>query len=342
MYKRFVRPSSGARPTLAEQFGVRSAAQVIGDVRTILGRLAKPDQGTLGPSVVGHFRPSISLPAYAGFVPVSGVSPIMNFFDRVGGGRGFRVTVTKERARDHRGGRLTYDEHDGTDFVCPPGMPVVAAAPGVLVATRDTFLRGGLTACVDHGNGVVTQYTHLTRVLAEVGQSLRRGDVLAWSGSGGLDMVSGFPWVPPHVHFMVWVHGVPVDPYRSAAEPPSRSHWLHGDDPQPSGPLASDAAPPTLETIRVDERGLDRIVEQCKSTTILDEIGRAKHAVTRLAIVEDSLHHDRDAWPAGSFGRPLRPSSNPSSVRLSLPLPASEYRAARPYDSPLTKPRDRG
>jgi len=342
MYKRFVRSAPGAPPSLAEQFGVRGPAQLLRDVRSILGRLSQPDQATLGPSVIGHFRPSISLPAYAGFLPVSGVAPIMNFFDRFAGGRGFRVTVTKKSARDHRGGRLTYDEHDGTDFVCPPGVPVVAAAPGVLVATRDTFLRGGLTACVDHGAGVVTQYTHLTRVVAEIGQSLRRGDVLAWSGSGGIDMLSSFPWVPPHVHFMVWDNGVPVDPYRAADESPSAGRWLHDNDPQTSGPMASDPAPPTLASVGVDRRALDDVVEQCKSPWILDELLRARHVATRLALVEDSLHHDRDAWPPGLFGTRMRPGADAASVRFTLPLPASEYRSASARDSFLTKPKARG
>jgi murein DD-endopeptidase MepM/ murein hydrolase activator NlpD len=339
MYKRRDRSLFREGASIAEQFGVRSAGQVWRDVRTILGRLAQPYQTTLGLSVVGHFRPSIALPAYAGFMPVSGISPIMNFFDRFAGGRGYRATVTKKTARDYRGGRLTYDEHDGTDFVCPPGVPVVAAAPGVLVAIRDRFLRGGLTASVDHGAGVLTQYTHLTRVVAEIGQPLRRGDVLAWSGSGGLDMLSGFPWVPPHVHFMVWVNGVPVDPFRATGEPARPGGWLHENDPRTSGPLGDDAAPPTLARIEVDEDALERVVAQCKSQSIADELARAGHAATCLAVVEDSLHHDREAWPAGLFGTRLRPEADAARVRLTLPLAASEYRAARPYDNVFTRPR---
>ena len=338
MYERF-RPSEAAsRASIAEQFGVRGVRQVGRDLGTILSHMASSGGGPIDPTVVGHFRPTISLPAYAGLKPVSGIAPIMNFFDRTGGGRGFRRTVTKRRARDWRGGRLTYDEHDGTDFVCPPRTPIVAAAPGVLVAARDSFLRGGLTACIDHGGGVVTQYTHLTRVVAEIGQSLVRGEVLAWSGTGGLDMVSGFPWVPPHVHFMVWVDGVPVDPYRLADDGPRRVKWLHGNDPETSGERSDDRRPQTLAEVRFDESALERTVAACKSSTIREEIERATHPATRLAILEDSLHHDRDAWPGGLFGTPLRPRSG-ESVELTLPLPASGYRAARPHDGLFTKPR---
>jgi murein DD-endopeptidase MepM/ murein hydrolase activator NlpD len=339
MYQRF-RPSEAAsRASIAEQFGVRGARQVAHDIGTILSHMARGG-GTLDPTVVGHFRPSISLPAYAGLKPVSGVAPIMNFFDRTGGGRGFGRVVTKRTARDWRGGRLTYDEHDGTDFVCPPRTPIVAAAPGVLVATRDSFLRGGLTACVDHGGGVVTQYTHLTRVVAAIGQPLARGEVLAWSGTGGLDMVSGFPWVPPHVHFMVWLDGVPVDPYRAVGEAPQRVRWLHGNEPETSDARAADSRPLTLADVAVDQAAIDSALAGCSHPAISKEIESASHVATRVAILEDSLHHDRDAWPSGIFGMRLRPASS-TIVELTLPLPVSGYRAARAHDGLLTKPRRR-
>lgn len=340
MYQRF-RPSEPAsRPSIAEQFGVRGVRQLARDIGTIFSHMAASGTAPVDPTVVGHFRPSIALPAYAGLKPVSGVAPIMNFFDRTGGGRGFRRTVTKRAARDWRGGRLTYDEHDGTDFVCPPRTPVAAAAPGILVATRDSFLRGGLTACVDHGAGVVTQYTHLTRVIASIGQPLARGEVLAWSGTGGLDMVSGFPWVPPHVHFMVWLDGVPVDPYRAAGESSQRVRWLHGNEPETSPERPSDPRPPTLAEVPIDEAAIDRTLAACNRPSIRDEVERAAHAATRAAILEDSLHHDRDAWPAGLFGTRLRPFAA-TIVELTLPLSTSGYRAARAHDGLFTKPRRR-
>ncbi|NUO48317.1 MAG: M23 family metallopeptidase [Polyangiaceae bacterium] len=338
MYERFHPSKAASRASIAEQFGVRGVRQLARDLGTILSHMASSSAPPVDPTVVGHFRPSMSLPAYAGLKPVSGIAPIMNFFDRAGGGRGFRRIVTKRTARDWRGGRLTYDEHDGTDFVCPPRTPIVAAAPGVLVATRDSFLRGGLTACVDHGGGVVTQYTHLTRVVAEIGQPLARGEVLAWSGTGGLDMVSGFPWVPPHVHFMAWVDGMPVDPYRLPDDAAQRVRWLHGNDPETSGERTSDVRPRTLADVSVDEAAVERGVASCKSSAIRAELERATHPATRLAIFEDSLHHDRDAWPDGLFGTRMRPAAG-EIVQLTLPLPIAGYRAARAHDGMFSKPR---
>lgn len=338
-YKRYHPTPVAAAPSLFEQFGIRGFSQIGRDLRTILGELRSPAGPLLDLSVVHHARPMISIPAYAGLIPNSGVAPILNYFDRTVDGRGWQRRVTKKQARDWRGGRLTYDGHDGTDFACPPRMAVVAAAPGVLVAIRDTFLRGGLTACVDHGNGVITQYTHLTQMVATIGQPLQRGDVLAWSGTAGLDMLSSFPWVAPHIHFMVWIDGKPVDPFRRKDEPPRRVGWLRENEPETSGPLADDRAPLTLSDVSVNEIALERVIAQCTNAGIRTELSRAIHPATRLAIVEDSLQHDADAWPQGLSGTLLRHDKNHTQVKLTMPLPASEYRTARPYDNFLSRPK---
>ncbi len=283
--------------SLAQLFAVRSRAQLRRDLEHITRELFTGEP-SLALSTAGLFRPDLSVPSYLGLRPRDGVSPIFNLFDRTGGGKGFRSTVTRARCRDFRGGRLTYDEHDGTDFVCPPGTPVVAAAPGVLVAVRDTFFRGGLTACVDHG-GVVTQYTHLAR-LAEgvtIGARLRRGEVLGASGCGGLDMISGFPWIPPHVHFMVWREGQPVDPFLRPDERAAPGTWLSDNDPQASDARARDDDPPALDELAIDREAARSIAARCLSPRVREELARPEnaHPATQVALLEDSLHHDRKA-----------------------------------------------
>ncbi len=337
MFQRLASPRP--RFSLADQFGLRSAPQVVRDVGRMLRRIGTAtDAPPLRLSTAGFWRPDISLPAYAGLLPSDGVSPIFNLFDRVGGARGFAGVATRERARDFRGGRLTYDEHDGTDYVCPPGTPLASAAPGVLVAYRDSFLRGGLTACVDHGGGVLTQYTHLARRVAEVGQPLRRGETVALSGTAGLDMLSGFPWVPPHVHFMIWVRGVPVDPYRAPGEPERPGGFVHGNDPCTSGTLPGDGGPRSLAEVAVDEAALDAAIARCVDRSIQGEIERARSPVTRLALFEDSRHHDRAAWPLDMPFGLGRPPADAGPVKLTLPLPAGLYRRARFADAPWTSP----
>lgn len=324
---------------LAGRFGVRSRAQVKRDLALVLSHLPKRDRYTFDLRSASLLRPDLSLPAYAGKVPADGTAPIFNFFDRAGGAKDFRFTVTRATVRDWRGGRLSYDEHDGTDFVCPPRTPLVAAAPGVVAASRDRWLRGGLTLCVDHGHGVVTQYTHLDRILVEEGQPVARGETIALSGFSGFDMTQFFPWVPPHVHFMVWVHGVPVDPYRADGDATTTT-WAHGDDPiAVDGALPDDDRPDDVLREALDERALDDACARCRDDDVRDELARAKTARARAAILEDSLHHDRPSWPAGAYGAaPWRKTGDPTRVRLTLPLPSSIYRRARAADAPWTRP----
>lgn len=326
--------------SLAQLFAIRSGAQLVRDLRHIAGELFTGEP-SLALSTAGLFRPGLGLPTYLGLRRRDGVSPIFNLFDRTGGGKGFRSTVTRDTCRDYRGGRLTYDEHDGTDFVCPPGTPVVAAAPGVLVATRDTFFRGGLTACVDHG-GVVTQYTHLARLAdgVAVGTRLRRGEVLGASGCGGVDMISGFPWVPPHVHFMVWREGQPVDPFLQGDERPAPGAWLHDNDPRASDELPGDPPPPELDALVVDREVARELIARCRSPRVQAELARPEsaHPATQAALLEDSIHHDRKAWPEGLDPSPLRPRAPDPALRLTLPLTTREYTRGAPVDAPWTRP----
>lgn len=337
MFRRTSVPSD--LPGFVARFGVKSAGQLRETVRHVLSHQVDRERFVAGPSTAGFLRPDLSWPAYAGLVPKDGLSPVYHFFDRTSGGLGFAGLVTRDRARDYRGGKLTYDEHDGTDFVCPPGMRATSAAPGVLVAVRDRILRGGLTACVDHG-GVVTQYTHLAKVTAQIGQPLQRGEPVGLTGHAGFDMIIGFPWVPPHIHFMAWVLGRPVDPYLRPDEDEHAATWAQRNDPLPSdGALPGDPAPLTLADIDVDARAIEAAMRACRDPGILKELEAAPHDATRAAILEDSLHHDRPAWPDDARRLDLRPNGCRAKVRLTLPLPASEYRGTRVADAPWTRPR---
>ena len=336
MFRRVSPPSE--LPAFLSRFRAQSPAHLAHTFREVLSHQLGGSRFGADLTTAGFFRPDLSLPAYAGLAPTDGLAPIYHFFDRTAGGLLFAGNVTRGRARDYRGGKLTYDEHDGTDFVCPPGMAVTAAAPGVLVAVRDRFLRGGLTACVDHG-GVVTQYTHLSKVTAEIGQALSRGEALGLSGHAGFDMVIGFPWVPPHIHFMAWTLGQPVDPYLREEEDEHAAVWAQRNDPLPAtGPLPGDAEPLSLEDIQVDVAAVERAWKLCSDSVIAEEIERAPHHASRVAILEDSLHHDRSAWPEEARTLVFRPHGVHRKVRLSLPLPASEYRGTRVADAFWTRP----
>jgi murein DD-endopeptidase MepM/ murein hydrolase activator NlpD len=78
---------------------------------------------------------------------------------------------------------------------------------------------------VDHGNGLQTYYGHLSHFLVVPGQEVRRGEVIALSGSTG--RATG-----PHVHYEVRLRGTPVNPYRfmaKAAGTRSFSSRTHND-----------------------------------------------------------------------------------------------------------------
>jgi len=94
--------------------------------------------------------------------------------------------------------------HSGTDFGGAPGTPILATAPGSVVFAGTLDVRGNATI-IDHGWGVFTGYWHQTELYVRVGDFVMTGQVIGTIGSTG--RVSG-----PHLHWELWVNGVPVDP----------------------------------------------------------------------------------------------------------------------------------
>ena len=104
--------------------------------------------------------------------------------------------------------------HTGLDFPAEDGVPIRAAAGGVVVA-RETHPAYGLLLELDHGNGLSTRYGHCSSIEVSVGSVVRRGQQVARVGSTGRSTGS-------HLHFEVLVDGVPQDPARflALAAPP--------------------------------------------------------------------------------------------------------------------------
>ena len=112
------------------------------------------------------------------------------------------VTSPFGTARVFNGTLQSY--HGGTDFRAAVGTPVIAANDGVVAIAKDRYYAGG-SVVIDHGEGIYTQYYHLSALNVKVGQSVKKGDIIALSGASG--RVSG-----PHLHFGVIVGGVQVNP----------------------------------------------------------------------------------------------------------------------------------
>jgi murein DD-endopeptidase MepM/ murein hydrolase activator NlpD len=109
-------------------------------------------------------------------------------------------------------GKLTGDYHKGVDLRSPHGRPVRATAAGRVVISQAFRLHGG-TVGVDHGQGVNSIYIHLSKRL------VKEGDVVAAGTPLGLVGATGFA-TGPHLHWGLYVNGLPVNPNQWLAPVP--------------------------------------------------------------------------------------------------------------------------
>jgi murein DD-endopeptidase MepM/ murein hydrolase activator NlpD len=96
--------------------------------------------------------------------------------------------------------------HEGLDVAAPHGTPVVATADGVVSFTGPLSAFGNVVF-INHGHGFTTFYAHNTSIRAKEGQTVKRGEVIAYVGATG--RATG-----PHVHYEVQVNGTTVNPMK--------------------------------------------------------------------------------------------------------------------------------
>lgn len=96
--------------------------------------------------------------------------------------------------------------HRAIDIGVPEGTRVSASDGGTVIQTGP-YSGYGNVVMIDHGNGVVTQYSHLSKVAVRRGQKVARGQEVALSGNTGVS-------TGPHLDFKMFVNGTPVDPMK--------------------------------------------------------------------------------------------------------------------------------
>lgn len=100
--------------------------------------------------------------------------------------------------------------HNGLDIAAPTGTLIMAPASAKVIDTGSYYFNGN-TVFLDHGQGLLSAYLHMNEIKVKPGQMVKQGDVLGTVGATG--RVTG-----PHLHWIVYLNKVAVDPALFIAE----------------------------------------------------------------------------------------------------------------------------
>ena len=110
-------------------------------------------------------------------------------------------------------GKLAEQAHMGSDYDSPVGSPILAVASGTVVLAKELFFEGN-AVFIDHGDGLISMYFHLSEIKVQAGQEVKRGETLGREGATG--RATG-----PHLWFGVRWHDARINP-KFLLEEPSR------------------------------------------------------------------------------------------------------------------------
>jgi len=94
--------------------------------------------------------------------------------------------------------------HTGIDITMPTGTPLHATADGVVSFAARSGGNGNIVS-IEHGHGLTSVYAHASKINVKAGQAVKRGDIIAYSGSTGIS-------TGPHLHYEVWRNGQSINP----------------------------------------------------------------------------------------------------------------------------------
>ena len=96
------------------------------------------------------------------------------------------------------------NRHIGLDIAAAEGTPVKAPMKGKVILSGNFFYKGNVIY-IDHGDGLVSSYSHLSNKAINLNQIVSKGEVVGYVGSTG--RVTG-----PHLHWEVFFLGIPINP----------------------------------------------------------------------------------------------------------------------------------
>lgn len=123
--------------------------------------------------------------------------------------KGFIVPVDGRISGNFGGQRIINGEkknpHRGTDIAAPEGTPIKAANDGIVTLSGGNFFYSGNMVIIDHGQNLFTLYAHMKTTSVEVGQKVKKGDIIGTVGKTG--RATG-----PHLHFGASINDVRFNP----------------------------------------------------------------------------------------------------------------------------------
>ena len=123
-----------------------------------------------------------------------GIYPISRKNSRFTSGYGYRIDPFSKKRKHHK----------GDDFSAKIGTDVIATANGIVKTSKRSYVSGNYIQ-IDHGNGYVTTYGHLSERLVKKGDKIHRGDIIGKVGNTGKSTA-------PHLHYEISFNDKHINP----------------------------------------------------------------------------------------------------------------------------------